>query len=166
LNAAEVVGGEFVPADEESSDAVEPSRTDFDHPTAWQMALRIAWGRQGLLVRGFRWDVRRVAMFLRLLPARFVVVAAIQAQVRLGRLLCGLRRFCRDIAWFLLHQRGIEQLAQLLPVMAIGSRDHNRQGNTRSVGQQVALGAALASIGGVASRGLRLSLNPFFGRAP
>ena len=115
MNEAEVVGGEFVPADEQSTKAVEPSMTDFDHPTSWQMALRITWGRQGLLVRGFRWDVRRVAMFLRLLPARFVVVAAIQAQVRLGRLLRGWCRFCRDIVRFLLNfllnQRGIEQLA-------------------------------------------------------
>jgi len=157
LDESEVVGGALVPSDEESSKAVEPGMADFDHPTPRRMPLWIAWRRQRLLGGGFGRDVRREAVFLCLLTAHFVVVAPIQTQVLLLRRLFG-RLFG--------HQGSIEQLAQLLHVLAIGPCDHNGQRHTGSIGQEVALGAALAAVGGVAPGGLRLSLDPFFGRAP
>ncbi len=156
MDEAEVAVGELVPSDEESAKAVEPGMADFDHPAPWRMTLGIAWRGERLLGRGFGRDVRRVAMLLCLFSARRVVVAAIQAQVLLG--LHGL------LLWLhgLFHQGGIQQLAQLLHVMAIGSRKHNRHRNACPIGQEVALGAALCAVGGVASRGLRLSLDPLF----
>ena len=110
-------------------------------------------------------------MLFCLFSARLVVVAPIQAQVLLGGAIGFVLRFVlgfvlRFVLRFVLDQRGVEQLAQLLHVVPIGSRDHNRQRHTGSIGQEVALGAALAAVGGVAPGGLRLSLDPFFGRAP
>jgi len=51
---------------------------------------------------------------------------------------------------------GVQQIIQLLHVVAVGLAEHDGEGDAGALGQQVALGAAFPAIGGVGPGRLRL----------
>ena len=158
----QVVGRLLLPADQQAPEAVEPGVPDLHDPAARRVARRVGRaGGSGLRRTGLGRDVRRVAVGGGGLAAGVVVVAPVQAQVaRRGwpsaSVAAGASMTCassRSASRFM--------SVRLAPEMMHGQR------HAVPVGQQVALGAAFAPVGGVAPGRFRLAGSPLFPeRAP
>ena len=166
LDTAQIIGRFAFTARLEAPEAVEPGVADLDHPAPWRMPVRIARRGQRLRCTGLGRDVTGVAMRGRRRPAVGVVVAAIQAQMAFRRVAgrvtgrvtssrCDRPRRIRQ------HPR-VQQGGQLLPVRAVGARQHGRQGDAFAVRQQVAFDAGFAPVGGVGAGRFSLTSRPFF----
>src|SRR6266540_2640832 len=159
LDEGQVVLRALLPADQQPAEAVEPTVRHLHHPAPrWVTGGIPRWG-QRLRRTALGRDVRRIAARHRRLATLVVVVAAIQRQMRLRvRRVFAVRHLGRRRRR---DQRGVEQVRQLLHVGAVGPGEHHRNGHPLALGQQVPLGAALAPVGGVGPRRLRLARPPF-----
>jgi len=155
VHQAEVVEGLLLPADEQAAEAVEPGMGDFNDPAPGGMAIGVTGRGQGLGGAGLGRDVRDIAVGAGRVPTGVIVVAPIQAQLRTLRV----RGVCRDGRD--LDHEGIEQGIELLHVGAVGPGHDAGHGYARALGQQMALRAAFAPIGGVAARAFGFSGSPF-----
>ena len=106
---------------------------------------------EGLDGAGLGRDVRGAVVVASRLAAGVVVVAPVQEQVPPRNLGRGLG---------VGGEGGAQQVLQLLHVRAVGSGDHHADRHAPPVGQQVALGARRAPVGGVAACGQRLARPP------
>ena len=155
LHQGEIVVPLLFPANEQTAEAVEPGMGDLDDLAPGGMAVGVTRRRQRLGGAGLGRDMGDIAVRTGRVPAGVIVVAPIQAQLgalRVG----GVLRHGGD-----LDHEGIEQGVELLHVGAVGPGPDAGPRHTRARGQQVALGAAVAPVGGVAARAFGFSRPPF-----
>lgn len=159
LHESQIVRSLLLPPYQQSPEPIEPTVTDLHHPSPWRVPCRIARCGQRLCPTRLRRNMRHIPVPHCRLPARHRRIPPIQAEMTrlplLPRALSIRRRSLRD-------QLCSQQIAQLLHVRPVRSRQHHCQWDSSALGQQMPLATALPSVGRVRSRRFRLTGPPFF----
>src|SRR5215210_1735356 len=135
LDQPQVVRGLLIVAHQNGPALREPAQSSLHYPSPRRIAFL---ARIIFLLLADTPDVRDVAVTLEHIPSRLLVVALVQAQVLMGRLLGGFGTLDDD---------GIKRRLQELEVWHVGSGYHHRKRAIVGLHQKGAFDSVLGSIG-------------------